>query len=146
MRALASSGALMVPMTADSYSAASLRHSAMARSPSRCTLLTMDRTASVWNAAMSSALAIGAAAGSGSAARVPLAKKIVALGARLHRHRRLLAAADEAEEEGRLQDAMCAIDAVLKMPQGRSMMPILLSFGISPPSATQQTLAPRAEP
>ena len=36
--------------------------------------------------------------------------------------------------------------AVLKMPQGRSMMPILLSFGISPPSATQQTLAPRAEP
>ena len=55
-------------------------------------------------------------ASSGSAARVPLAKKIVALGARLHRHRRLLAAADEAEEEGRLQDAMCAIDAVLKMP------------------------------
>ena len=58
----------------------------------------------------------GSGSGSGSAARVPLAKKIVALGARLHRHRRLLAAADEAEEEGRLQDAMCAIDAVLKMP------------------------------
>ena len=55
-------------------------------------------------------------ASSGSAARVPLAKKIVALGARLHRHRRLLAAADEAEEEGRLHDAVRAIDAVLKMP------------------------------
>ena len=58
----------------------------------------------------------GSGPGSGSAARVPLAKKIVALGARLHRHRRLLAAADEAEEEGRLHDAVRAIDAVLKMP------------------------------
>ena len=37
--------------------------------------------------------------------------------------------------------------AVVKMPQGRSMMPILWSFGIfPPPSATQQILAPRAEP